>query len=139
MHIYAKRPVKMKVLSTNNGFTLIEILIAIVSITVASQGVACLTAGIIRGNTFSKQLTTATTLAQDRLEHLKRVGYANAGTMAVTENYGDIPNFSGYKRVTEVVNPLNLPNTRIITVEVSGYGFGYEDKKLIILKTILAE
>jgi type IV pilus assembly protein PilV len=108
----------MQALRDADGFTLIEILISTVIITVASLGVSNLTVGIMRGNSFSQRLTTATTLAQDRLEQIKRIGYQNAGTVVGTENYGDIANYSGYKRVTTVVDtpPLNM---KIVTVEVS--------------------
>ena len=121
----------MKVLRDANGFTLIEILIATVIITVASLGAADLTIGIIRGNSYSQRLTTATTLAQDRLEQIKRIGYQNAGTVVGTENYGDILNYSGYKRVTSVDDPP----MRIVTVKV--YWNGAIEP--VTLKTILTE
>ena len=126
----------MQVLRDTNGFTLIEILIATVIITIASLGIATLTGGVIRGNSFSKRLTTATTLAQDRLEQVKRIGYTNSGTLAGTENYGDIPNYTGYKRVTSVTN--NTPpmsNTRTVGVIV----YWEADKHSVNLSTILAE
>jgi type IV pilus assembly protein PilV len=102
-----------------NGFTLIEILIATVIITIVSLGATTLTVGITRGNSFSKRLTTATTLAQDRLEDVKRLGYANVGTAAVTQNYGTIANFSGYKRVVTVTN--DTPAAKMKTVNVIVY------------------
>jgi prepilin-type N-terminal cleavage/methylation domain-containing protein len=108
----------MQVLRNSDGFTLIEILIATVIISVASLGVADLTVGIMRGNSFSQRLTTAATLAQDRLEQIKRIGYQNVGTLVGTENYGDIDNYSGYKRVTSTADNSLLP-MRIVTVEVS--------------------
>ena len=123
----------MKVLFDEKGFTLIEILIATVIITVASLGIANLTIGIIRGNSYSQRLTTATTLAQDRLEQIKRIGYQNAGTVVGTENYGDIANYSGYKRVTSMEDMP--PTMRIMTVKV--YRIGSD--KSIDLSTILAE
>jgi type IV pilus assembly protein PilV len=123
----------MQVLRDTNGFTLVEILIATVIITIASLGIATLTTGVIRGNSFSKRLTTATTLAQDRLEQAKRIGYTNAGTIAGTENYGNIVNYTGYKRVTSVNTPM--PNTRTVDVIV----YWEADKYSVNLSTILAE
>jgi type IV pilus assembly protein PilV len=123
----------MKVLHDANGFTLIEILIATVIMTVASLGVANLTVGIIHGNSNSQRLTTATTLAQDRLEQIKRIGYQNAGTVVGTENYGDIVNYSGYKRVTSVED--KPPTLRIITVKVYRIG----SNQPVELSTILTE
>jgi prepilin-type N-terminal cleavage/methylation domain-containing protein len=109
----------IKPLREINGFTLIEILIATVIITIVSLGATTLSVGIMRGNSFSKRLTTATTLAQDRLEDVKRLGYANVGTAAVTQNYGTIANFSGYKRVVTVTN--DTPAAKMKTVNVIVY------------------
>jgi type IV pilus assembly protein PilV len=128
------RPVEMKISRATDGFTLIEILIATVIITVAFLGVASLTIGIMRGNSFSKRLTTATTLAYDRLEEIKRLGYSNVGTAVGTENYGTITNFSGYKRVTSVDN--NLPDANMRTINVTVY---WDSDRYISVNTILSE
>jgi type IV pilus assembly protein PilV len=108
-----------KPLQETNGFTLIEILIATVIITIVSLGATSLTVGIMRGNSFSKRLTTATTLAQDQLEDVKRLSYANVGTAAGTQNYGTIANFGGYKRVVTVTN--DTPAAKMKTVNVIVY------------------
>jgi prepilin-type N-terminal cleavage/methylation domain-containing protein len=125
----------MKILRNTNGFTLIEILIATVIITIASLGIATLTVGVIRGNSFSKRLTTATMLAQDRLEQAKRLGYSKVDTIAVTENYGNIVNYSGYKRETFVIG--DTPGLNMKTVNVVVYWDA--GKHSINLSTILAE
>ena len=57
------------------GFTLIEIFIAIVLLTVGLLGTAALTTGVVRGNLASKNMTTATAIAQTCLEENRRVGY----------------------------------------------------------------
>jgi type IV pilus assembly protein PilV len=126
---------KMSALDDKNGFTLIEILIATVIITVASLGVASLTVGIMRGNSYSSRLTTATTLVQDRLEQVRRIGYANAMTALATENYGSITNFNEYKRVTSISNDSPSSNMKTIFVEV----LWDNDKHNIKIGTILAE
>jgi type IV pilus assembly protein PilV len=125
----------MKVLRDINGFTLIEILIATVIITIASSGIATLTVGVIQGNSFSKHLTTATVLAQDRIEQVKMISYQNVGTMVGTENYGSIANYSGYKRITSVSNDTPTSNMKTVTVVV----YGNAEKHLVNLSTILSE
>jgi type IV pilus assembly protein PilV len=125
----------MKILRDTNGFTLIEILIATVIITIASLGVASLTVGVIRGNAFSKRVTTATTLAQDRLEEIKRLGYTKAGMAVGTEDYGTIANFSGYKRVITVAN--DTPASKMKTINVIVYWDS--DKHSANVSTILSE
>lgn len=125
-------------LYNNSGFTLIELLIAIVIITIGSLGVGSLTASIIRGNSFSKKITTATTLAQDTLENAKRVGFANAGTLPPMENYGTIASFRSYKRVTSVApNTPATPLADMITVTVTVYWD--TDAHSVVLRTILAQ
>jgi type IV pilus assembly protein PilV len=132
----------MKLLKETNGFSLIEILIACVILTIASLGVVSLTIGIMRGNSFSKRLTTATTLIQDRLEEVKRLGYSNAGTASGTQNYGTIANvdgtiadFAGYKRVVAVSN--NTPAANMKTIDVTVYWDA--DKRSAKASTILSE
>jgi type IV pilus assembly protein PilV len=125
----------MRILREEKGFTLIEILIATVIITVASLGVSSLTVGIMRGNSFSERLTTATTLAQDRLEEVKRLGYSKVGTAVGTENYGSIANFDGYKRVTEVDNDKPVTSMKRITVTV----YWDSDQRFVKMLTILTE
>jgi prepilin-type N-terminal cleavage/methylation domain-containing protein len=122
-------------LQETSGFTLVEILIAMVIITIVSLGSVTLTVGIMRGNSFSKRLATATTLVQDRIEDVKRLGYTNVGTAAVTQNYGSITNFTGYKRVVTVTN--DTPAAKMKTVNVTV--FWDADNRSIQASTILSE
>jgi type IV pilus assembly protein PilV len=71
------------------GFTLIEILIAISILTIALLGLASVTVMIIKSNTFSKTMTTATTLADDKMEQLKKTSYAalSSGTDTLESIY----------------------------------------------------
>ena len=125
----------MKLLRDANGFTLIEILISTVIITITSLGMANLTVWTINGNSFSKQLTTATMLAHDRLEQIKRLGYTNAGTTIGTENYGDMVDYSDYKRLTSVSGDTPIPNMKAISIIV----YWHADKYSVKLETILTE
>jgi prepilin-type N-terminal cleavage/methylation domain-containing protein len=62
----------MKAIFKNRrGFTLLEIMITILLLTVALLGMAALTATVVKGNSYSKQVTTATMLAKDKMEQLK--------------------------------------------------------------------
>lgn len=119
-------------LHNNKGFTLLEILIAMVILSIGLLGMAALTGGIMRGNSFSNELTTATTLAQDRMEDIKRAGYSGASSL--TENYNEISNFPLHKRVTSIVDG---PATDMKTVTVTVYWDS--DAHSVVLKTILAE
>ena len=125
----------MHELHRDGGFTLIEVMIGMVILTIISLGLMSLTVSTIKGSTFSHKMTTATTLAQDKIEQIKRLGYANAGTVAGTEAYGAITNFSAFKRVTQVQNDTPATNVKTVTVTVSWES----DTFTVTSSTILAQ
>ena len=55
----------------NKGFTLIEVLVAIVVLSVALLALAGLQIISIRSNSFGNRMTEATTLARDLMEEMK--------------------------------------------------------------------
>ncbi len=57
------------------GFTLLEVLVAIVLLTFGLLGVAAMQAMAIKGNAFAGGVTEATTLAGDRMEYLMTLPY----------------------------------------------------------------
>jgi len=61
------------------GFTSIEVIIAIMLLGVALLGLASVTVSVIRGNDFSKMVTTATTQARDKMEELKSIAATQNG------------------------------------------------------------
>jgi len=128
---------KVRKFINNNGFTLIEVLVAMVILTVGLLGTAALITGIIRGNKVSNRITTATTCAQDKMEEIRRLGYSGIPTSdtTTTEPYDSITNYSLYKRVTftDVVNPAAGMKTVTVTV------YWDSDNSSIELKTILAQ
>ena len=119
----------------NSGFTLMEVLIAMVILTVGLLGMAALIAGIINSNKLSNRISTATVLAQDKMEEIRRVGYDDAENESGTENYGDISNYLLYKRITGVVAGDPAAGMKKITVTV----YWDADDHSVALQTILAE
>jgi type IV pilus assembly protein PilV len=109
----------MHVLDKDEGFTLIEVMIGMVILTIISLGLLSLTVMTTRGSTTSHKITTATMLAQDKIEQIKRLGYVNANTVAPPEAYGTIPNFPGFQRETLVENHTPAANVKTVTVTVS--------------------
>jgi prepilin-type N-terminal cleavage/methylation domain-containing protein len=108
----------------SRGFTLVEILIATLLFSVALLGIASLTTVVIKGNYLSKQISSATALAQQKMEENINKGYVNLSAGTETENYGAITAidgtttlFSGYKRVS-VVEDGPVINTKKLTVTV---------------------
>jgi len=106
----------------DKGFTLLEILVAVTLLTIGLLGVAGLTVGIMRGNRHSNIVTTATTLAQDRMEEIRKRGYDNVDTTTFPdEDYNTITNFPFYKRVTSIAVGPSV-NMKTVTITVSWDG-----------------
>ena len=86
------KPMKNK--SVNEfGFTLIEVLIAIVLLSIGFLAFSQMRGKIIFTNTNNMEKTVATTLAQDRLESIKN--YMVIGAILSTANGLDSPTFAG--------------------------------------------
>jgi type IV pilus assembly protein PilV len=122
-------------INNNRGFTLIEVLVAMVILSVGLLGTAALITGIINNNQLSNKMSTATVLAQDKMEDIRRLEYSGMPTSdtTTTELYNSITNYSLYKRVTftDVANPAAGMKTITVTV------YWDSDAHSVELKTIL--
>jgi type IV pilus assembly protein PilV len=122
----------------DSGFTLLEVLIAIVILSVGLLGMASLTVGIINGNKFSKELTTATTLAQEKMEDIRRAGRTDYSSV-VSETKAALPSPDDeYKREITVTNDSPASGMKTMVVKVYWGGASKEDHH-VELKTILAQ
>lgn len=74
--------------SESNGFTLIEIMIAIVILSVALLSMASTTVTVIKGNQISNRVTEAVALAQDTIEDLRNKNFylGTNGTLEIADN-----------------------------------------------------
>jgi type IV pilus assembly protein PilV len=68
-------PVRRPRARRSAGFTLIEVIVAIVLLGVGLMGLAALSTTVTRANVQSSSLTTATALAQERAERLRTEDY----------------------------------------------------------------
>ena len=99
-------------LGNNKGFTLVEIMIAIFILVIALLGLISVTVMVIKGNSFSKTMTTATTLAKDKMEQLKNTGYdSSPGGPETAESI--------YTRTWTVTPNDPAPNMKKIVVTVT--------------------
>jgi prepilin-type N-terminal cleavage/methylation domain-containing protein len=73
------------------GFSLIEVLVGLVLLAIGLLAIAGMQITSVRGNFFSSNMTQASILAQDRLEILKNVPYADAALTVGNHNDGLIP------------------------------------------------
>lgn len=73
-------------LKNQKGFTLMEVMIAVIILSVALLALAGLQIVSIRGNAFGGTMTEAITLARDKIEDLKRDDWDN---VVVGNHYDD--------------------------------------------------
>jgi type IV pilus assembly protein PilV len=120
---------------SNSGFTLIEIMIAMFVLAVGLLGAAGVATTVINGNALGNKITTATTLAQDKME--KIMGDSDTPA-SETELYNSITGYPAYKRVTtvaDVIPPVAGIKTIEVVVAFSWKGTTHN----VTLKTIMAK
>jgi len=107
--------------ATEKGFTLGEVLVAMVVFSVALLGLARMQIGAIQVNTIASRLTQGTTLAQDRVEQLMALSY-NDSTLADTTAKGTFTSYTdpnppqGYTIRWDV--DTDVPSTGIKTINI---------------------
>lgn len=127
----------MNRLHNHSGLTLLEILITMLILSVGLLGMAGLTTGVMRGNSFSSKVTTATTVAEQKMEEMRRLGYSGtpAADTTTTEDYDTLMHYPFHKRMTSTQMMHPADGMKVITVTV----FWDSDTHSVSLKTILAE
>jgi prepilin-type N-terminal cleavage/methylation domain-containing protein len=106
----------------NRGFTLIEVIIAMVILLTVIAAMATATGGFVRSVSEDDYRAAATQLADDRIQAIEMdPNYNGLNAYAVTENA--FPTLAGYSRTTRVtVVNAGGQNHTIITVTVNGPG-----------------
>jgi len=105
----------------NQGYSLIEVFIAMGILSVVLLGMAGLINITVAINRNSAEKTVAITLSQDKMEEMITKGYLDlpAANQTVTEDYGAITNYLSYKRITDI--KINKPDTDIKLITVDTY------------------
>jgi prepilin-type N-terminal cleavage/methylation domain-containing protein len=97
------------------GFTLVEVLIAVMVLAIAFLAMYQMQAMAVRGNETGNQVTIATMLAQDKMEEIRNTNYDDVTNLNFpAENYGMVPNFPQFRREVAVTE-----NGRVKTVRVT--------------------
>jgi len=124
-----------KALHKPDGLTLIENLVAMAIFALGMLGIASLTLTIAGGRTFSQRMTTATMLAQDKLEDVQKTVYtaitSERETIVAADN---VP----YERILEVSEDLPGVGMKTVAIAVLWQARGARQHR-VMLSTIVAD
>jgi Tfp pilus assembly protein PilV len=107
-------------LHKQQGFALLEILIALVVVFLALLGFAGFSVVAHKGMTASEKMTRAVTLAQEKMEEVRRNGMPSSltGPWVHTEPYGSITGAIHHQRTLTIQPHALMPGLHTATVEV---------------------
>lgn len=110
---------------SRSGFTLIEIMIALVILTVGILGVASATGGFVRNVAMGDIRASAIQLADDKIAEARMTPNYDSLSVWLAGSESSFPTLTGFTRVTQV-NRIGGPNSTVdhtkITVTVNGPG-----------------
>ena len=121
----------------NAAFTLLEVLVAMLILSVGLMGTAGFLIKVIRTDKLSKEMSASVVLAQSQMERLFQEGYlevvSDVGTSQI-EAYNTIAGYPDFKRTT-IVSSTGTPGALGLTVTVDYKAFG---EHTYTAKTILS-
>lgn len=121
-------------MTNHKGLTLLEAVIAMALFMVAVLALAGVAVTASKGAAASRHLTTAATLAQDKLEEVRNTGYDAGAPVETAEAYETIPDFPLYQRIVRIETGRPVPGLQTATVTVSWA----DDRHSVTVSTILA-
>lgn len=109
------------------GFTLIEMVISLCILSVVLLGASSMVFSVIRATAQSQEMTTATTLLQEKMENLKKINISSLTSGSDSASQGNIT----YLRQWAVSTGGNL---KTITVTVNWTNRGFHDVSVTTLR-----
>lgn len=103
----------------SKGFSLVEMLIALVILAISLLALAGLMATTTRNNSFGGHMTEAATFAQDKLEELKALPWANIVGGTDTKSGSTGVTYARTWNVSTLLNPVPPPNDLLKTVTIT--------------------
>jgi type IV pilus assembly protein PilV len=126
--VYTKQT-GIKTIQKDQGFTLIEVLIAISIFAVGLLAVATMQLSAIRVNSTAGQITTRMTWAQDKIEELMALPYSDPWLEVAGNPPGQDSALHTHQETSDdyiiswtVTDDTPILNTKLITVSVTGRG-----------------
>ncbi len=111
----------MIIKNNHNGFTMMDMLIALALLTIGLLGMAKLTVAIIFGNQVSNMVTKATIVAESKMEDIRRSGYKGIASTDTTntDDFNEINNYPEFQRITKIDADAPVEGIKTITVTVN--------------------
>ena len=110
----------MGTLKKEDGYTLIEVLIALTIFAIGLLAVACMQTSAIRMNSTAGKLTTIGTCAMDKIEELSALPYTHSLVDSAGNPHQEL--LRDYTISWRVIDNHPVTNTKTITVTVTGQG-----------------
>lgn len=119
-----KTPPVLRKLKNAEGFTMIEVLIAMSILAVGLLAVATMQVSAIKVNSIARSITDRATIAQDRLEQLIALGYVDSNLDLRDAGNPHVDNAApaGFSITWTVADGPVAGATKLITVSVSEGG-----------------
>ena len=131
------------------GMTLVEVLVAVTVLTVGLTAIATGMQLGTSGITQAQQETTATFLAEQKLEDIRAFALSTNGTQGFTrvtstnfpaEGYGSVPGgYTGYRRTTTIADPsatIKTVTVRVFYRTVAVASSGDTEREVAIATTL---
>jgi len=119
-------------ISHKEGFTLIEVMITMVVLSIGLVALAGIQISAIKGNAFSRRMTTAVSVAEQTIEQIKNSPYDNVQSQSTTQVTAANMNFNSQVNVTNTT-PTNGKRVEV-TVSWSDSGKSHD----VRLSTIIS-
>ncbi len=108
----------------SRGFTLIEMMVAVLLIGVGLMGLAALSTTVTRANTQSSSLTTASAIAQERIERFRVEPYTSIEPGSDTRRLDGVTYTRNWTVATN--DPVQGLKTIVVTVSWTSGGQGHQ-------------
>jgi type IV pilus assembly protein PilV len=111
-------------MTSQQGFTLIEVMIALVILAAGLLALMTMQIVSIKSNAFSSEMTYASMLAQSRLEQIRNMPYASITPGVVTDTVParDATKGMAYNVKTQVVDNTPATDMKTVTLTIDWWG-----------------